>query len=42
MGTKEDYYSLLGIKRDATLEDIRQAYFNAARHLHPDGPLGAA
>jgi hypothetical protein len=33
---KQDYYSLLGIKRDATMEDIRQAYFGAARVLHPD------
>jgi Ca-activated chloride channel family protein len=33
---KQDHYSLLGIKRDATMEDIRQAYFDAARVLHPD------
>ncbi len=32
----QDYYSLLGLRRNATPEEIRQAYFNAARHLHPD------
>ena len=31
-----DYYSLLGLRRNASPEEIRQAYFEAARHLHPD------
>jgi len=33
---KQNYYTLLGLHRNASLEEIRQAYFVAARHLHPD------
>lgn len=36
MSQKQDYYSLLGIDRNASAEEIRQAYFDAARRLHPD------
>ena len=31
-----DYYTILGLRRNASPEEIRQAYFEAARHLHPD------
>lgn len=32
----EDYYELLGIKQDASLEDIKRAYHDKARKYHPD------
>ncbi len=32
----KDYYALLGIKRDASDKDIRQAYRRLARRHHPD------
>ncbi|NJC97974.1 MAG: hypothetical protein C3F07_08075 [Anaerolineales bacterium] len=33
---KQDYYSLLGLTRGASQEDIKRAYFAAAQKLHPD------
>ena len=36
MTNKQDYYTLLGLMRNASAEDIREAYFKAARRLHPD------
>lgn len=35
--SSKDYYSELGVRRDATAEEIDRAYRNAARKRHPDG-----
>jgi molecular chaperone DnaJ len=32
----KNYYLILGVKRDATLEEIRTAYRQQAKELHPD------
>jgi Ca-activated chloride channel family protein len=36
MGDEETYYEILETSRDATTEEIRFAYFEAARKYHPD------
>ena len=36
MAGEQDYYKLLGVPRDATQEQIRRAYREAALRLHPD------
>lgn len=36
MGAGRDYYAVLGVLRDATADEIRQAYLTAAQRLHPD------
>ena len=36
MTEKQDFYALLGLMRNASAVEIREAYFEAARRLHPD------
>jgi Ca-activated chloride channel family protein len=36
MGVVADYYSLLNLPQDASHEEVRDAYFQAARKYHPD------
>jgi DnaJ-class molecular chaperone len=33
---ERDFYQILGVKRDATLQDIKKAYRNLALKYHPD------
>lgn len=36
MPKKSDYYSILGVARNASQAEIKQAYLEAAQRLHPD------
>ena len=36
MASKKDYYETLGIKRDASAEEIKSAYRRLAKKVHPD------
>jgi len=36
MSTKEDYYKILGLPREATTDEVKKAYRKAALEWHPD------
>ncbi|MBC7879539.1 MAG: VWA domain-containing protein [Anaerolineales bacterium] len=38
---KPDHYAILGVFRDASQEEIKRAYFEAAQRLHPDKNVAA-
>ena len=36
MASKRDYYEVLGLKKDASAEDIKRAYLKKAKESKPD------
>ena len=34
--SKRDYYEVLGLKKDATEDEIKKAYRRLAKEFHPD------
>jgi len=42
MATQVNYYEVLGVSREASQEEIRNAYRRLAKERHPDHPSGSA
>src|SRR4028118_48486 len=42
MAKTTNYYEVLGVRREASQAEIRNAYRNLAKTLHPDHPGGSA
>ena len=36
MAESKDYYSILGVSKDATADDLKRAYRKLAKQYHPD------